>query len=380
MKTSAIPGHGWYRAHVKDSVHHKTFMALGTMWTDGRGKRKTPQRGSPKGTLDAFCTRPNQPAEAPRHDVPASSAGGIPSGITTPTSTTRDIAPSPLSPAIEVAASPRSSPGQVFRQGEVVPYCSVLPCGLTVEQWVCAYPWGKHADPNFCPTWIAHTSGATSVDCEGPRPDGAPCPPCVQTASDPKMVKMLHTACHPPKTTNLSLLSLGQLVDRCREYRRQIGKRDMAGLNKIRECVVLDRQVDTYKKLLFAVAQPDAPPPLGRILDVLVHRGHCASYILDVLDQAGKTYAPHYTRKEKQMGLLYWKLGCHKLAHASNQAGISPSADRCAMVLKECAVTYGPAPSVEDIHAHLPPDLPFCAFSLSIDEVKTEGDIRPMRH
>ena len=80
------------------------------------------------------------------------------------------------------------------------------------------------------------------------------------------------------------------------------------------------------------------------------------------------------------MGLLFWKMGCHKLAHASNQARISPSADHCAMVLKECAVTYGPAPSVEDIHAHLPPDLPSCAFLLSIHEVKMQGDIRPMRH
>ena len=127
------------------------------------------------------------------------------------------------------------------------------------------------------------------------------------------MVKMLHTACHPPKTTTLSLLSVGQLVDRCREYRRQIRKRDVAGLNKIRECAVLDRQVDTYKKLLFAMAQPDAPPRLRRILDVLLHHGHSASYILDVLEQVGRTCTSHYTRKEKQMGLLYRKLGCHKL-------------------------------------------------------------------
>ena len=153
----------------------------------------------------------------------------------------------------------------------------------------------------------------------------------------------------------------------------------MAGLNKIHECAVLDRQVDTYKKVPFLMAQPDAPPRLGHILNVLVHCGHSASYILDVLEQVGTTYTLHYTRKEKQMAYCIGNWVA-TLAYTSNHARISPSADRCAPLLKECAVTYGPEPSAEDIHAHLPPDLPFCAFLLSIDEVKMEGDIRPMRH
>ena len=93
-----------------------------------------------------------------------------------------------------------------------------------------------------------------------------------------------------PKT-HLTLVSFGHLADCCCHYCKQLKKRDMLGFNRLRQRAVLQRQVSTYKKLMFALAQADAPPRVGRIIEVLVNPGHRPTYILYMLLRAS-VYKP----------------------------------------------------------------------------------------
>ena len=84
--------------------------------------------------------------------------------------------------------------------------------------------------------------------------------------------------------------------------------------NTINLCVSL--QVSTYKQFVAALASPNAPPRVGRIMEQLVHQDRSMSYILDVLVGAAD-YFSDFFRNEKQLSILYLKVGGSGLIHAT---------------------------------------------------------------
>ena len=252
-------------------------------------------------------------------------------------------------------------------------HCYVVPGGMKLEQFLRAYPFAVQTD-----RWVVTTKGVYSLKpaCTGPRSDGGACESCSPLGSDPGMLRLLERATTNPNGTHLSQLGIGKLADRCRQLVVQLKERRKNTLNTLRNCATLDRQVSVYKQLVAAIASPDAPPRVGRVLEQLVHRGKSLSYILDVLTGA-VAYCPTYSQNEKQMALLYLKLGGSGLIFASNQARVSCSSDTASRAIEVGHVKYGTTITADEICERLPSDIEYCGWTLAIDEVAAEGCIRP---
>ena len=63
--------------------------------------------------------------------------------------------------------------------------------------------------------------------------------------------------------------------------------------------------------------------------------------------------------------------------HAANHAGCAPGRDEVLPKHKHQPIAYWKTITAEDMLAVLPSKLPFCAYSICVDEVAVEGDIVP---
>ena len=100
-------------------------------------------------------------------------------------------------------------------------------------------------------------------------------------------------------------------------------------------------------------------------------------WLVDVLTGAMK-YTPTFSADEKQMGILYLKLGGNGLIYATNQAGASPSTDTVARAIATTHVPCTTAVTEEDLTTIVPEDIWYCAWTIPLDEVAVDGCIRPM--
>ena len=184
----------------------------------------------------------------------------------------------------------------------------------------------------------------------------------------------MHVALGGQKKTNLTLLGAGPLIDRCRDLKRKNEQKRLLALNAIRDVSRLDKCVSDYKQLASALAHPNCPPRAGRVLSSLLQQGRSVPHCLEMLQRG---YRAKYTQNERDFGLLTLRIGGPRLLHAANHAGCAPSRDQVLPKHKHRPIAYGKMITAEDMLAVLPSKLPFCAYSICVDEVAVEGDIVP---
>ena len=95
------------------------------------------------------------------------------------------------------------------------------------------------------------------------------------------------------------------------------------------------------------------------------------------LEMLQRGYRAKYTQNERDFGLLTLRIGGPWLLHASNHARCAPSRDEVLPMPKHQPIVCGKTIAVEDMLAVLPSKLPFCAYSICVEEVGIDGDIVP---
>ena len=247
----------------------------------------------------------------------------------------------------------------------LVVYCVVSPSWCICSRGMPIAPTGK---------WVAGTEGVQSQHCSGYTENEGPCDHCQQIASDKDLLRLMHVTLGGLQKLNLILLGVGPLIDRCRDLKQKNTQKWLMALNAIPDVSRLDKCVSDYKHFASALAHPNCPPRAGCVLLSLLQQGRSVAHGLEMLPRC---YRAKYTQNERDLGLLTLRIGGRRLLHAANHAECAPSRDQVLPKHKHRPIAYRKMITAKDMLAILPSKLPFCAYSICVDEVAVEGDIVP---
>ena len=117
-----------------------------------------------------------------------------------------------------------------------------------------------------------------------------------------------------------------------------------------------------------------ADTPGQPVLSSLLQQGRSVAHCLEMLQ---RRYRAMYTQNERDFGSLTFRIGGPRLLHAANHAGCAPSRDQMLFKHEYQPIAYRKTIRAQEMLAVLPSKLPFCAYSIFVDELAVEGEILP---
>lgn len=221
--------------------------------------------------------------------------------------------------------------------------------------------------------------------------DALACEHCAALGKLDTLLNILDRACHGPhENVSYRYYTVENLLDALRQKTTQINDLKLARLNLQRSLHLRARNLEAFKRFLFAVAKGDVPR-LHSLVTMMINNGASIFAIVNKIAMANDQLysAKGYTDADYKQQFLFHKLGGRAVAELAHRTHGLPSMEATRRYMRTLPLLPSTKmPTIEEMSLNLDVSYPpnsasedetprlTVGFQLMVDEIKIESRLR----